>query len=153
MFKILKKKFESEDHMVHKITKLKKGASRKGLLLLAVAPLAACGNGDEPAITLPPPPPPPLPDPTFTEDPSNVWTAIDDTDSTRDESGSTENLVVIGRAGADNISTGSGNDTIRSGQGADIVDGGAGDDIFVIIGTTGTGEYVLADIDGTGGGA
>jgi len=121
-----------------------KKKQKQGGILMASLPLAACGGGGS-APAGGPPVPPPAPDPTFTENPTNVFVAIDDSNSTLSEGGNAANLTVTGKAGADSITTGSGadiidgaagNDTIISNAGNDAVRGGTGNDTI----TTGGGD-------------
>ena len=111
---------------------------KSGGLFMSILPLAACGGGGggaAPAGNTPAPAP--IPDPDFTESPTNVFVALDDSDRTLSEGGATANLTVTGKAGSDSITTGSGadtiigaagNDTIISSGGNDIVKGGTGND-------------------------
>ena len=124
---------------------------RFGLMSLSLLPLAGCGGGGGSTASPTSPTTPTTPDPDFTENPTNVFTAIDDNDRTLDESGSTADLTVIGRGGDDSITTGSGDDMIRGGDGADTIVAGAGDDVIVVIGTTAAGEYTSADITNPAG--
>lgn len=109
------------------LNKKKKQAS----ILMALLPLSACGGGGEPApsenpITptptpspTPVPTPPPVPD--FVENPTNVFIASDNTNSTFISSTTNANLTVTGKDG---------NDRITTSNGSDIIDGGAGNDII-----------------------
>lgn len=126
--------------IVSKTVSDKKKKLKQGGILMAVLPLAACGGGGGSAPSGGGAPvPPPAPDPTFTESPTNVFVAVDDTNSTLSEGAISANLTVTGKAGADSITTGSGadtidgaagNDTIVSNAGNDAVSGGTGNDII-----------------------
>ena len=118
---------------------------------LALLPLAGCGGGGGSTAAPTAPTTPVTPDPDFTEDPTNVFTAIDDNDRTLDESSSTADLTVIGKGGDDTIITGSGNDLIRAGEGMDTISAGDGDDVIVVLGTTAADEYTSSAITNPGG--
>ncbi|WP_321393537.1 hypothetical protein [Emcibacter sp.] len=124
---------------------------RYGLISLGLLPLAACGGGggSTPAPTSPTTPV--TPDPDFTENPTNTFTALDDSDRTLDEGSATADLTVIGKGGDDTITTGSGNDLIRAGEGMDTVSAGDGDDVIVVLGTTAADQYTSSSITNPGG--
>ncbi|MCK5425962.1 MAG: VCBS domain-containing protein, partial [Emcibacter sp.] len=149
--------------------------NRKGqmLTLLSLSPLAGCSHNK-----VTPVPPPVVEDPaTFTESPTGTFTGTEDGENL-DQGAATTDLTVDGLGGDDSIITGSGNDTIdggagndtmQSGSGNDSLTGGAGndifhgglgmdtmlggegDDVFVLIGTTGEGQYTQDDITNPGG--
>lgn len=139
-------------------------------VVMALLPLAACkGGGASAPADDAPPSPVAAENPQFAESVTNVFTAIDDSDSTFSAGGSDANLTVVGKAGSDSITTGSGtdivtggagadtiitndgNDMIRAGDGADTVTAGAGDDAIVVVGTTGASEYTTSSITNSGG--
>tara|TARA_R110002096_G_scaffold416576_2_gene619305 strand:- start:122393 stop:130243 length:7851 start_codon:yes stop_codon:yes gene_type:complete len=143
---------------------------KQSSILLAVLPLAACGGGGggaTPAANTPAPAP--TPDPDFTESPTNVFIALDDSGRTLSEGGNAANLTVTGKAGNDSITTGSGadtiigaagndtiisndgNDLIRAGEGRDTVSAGSGNDAIVVVGTTSAGQYTNTDITNPAG--
>ena len=101
----------------------------------------------------PTPPPPPAPEPDFIESPTNTFTARDDNNRTLQEGSATADLIVIGKAGNDNITTGTGDDVITGAAGADTVDAGAGVDTVSYAGSA-TGVTVdLSAGTGLGGDA
>ncbi len=143
---------------------------KQSSILMAVLPLAACGGGGggaTPAANTPAPAP--TPDPDFTESPTNVFIALDDSGRTLSEGGNAANLTVTGKAGNDSITTGSGadtiigaagndtiisndgNDLIRAGEGRDTVSAGSGNDAIVVVGTTSAGQYTNTDITNPAG--
>lgn len=147
---------------------MKKSTQQKKLkkpsILMTLLPLSACGGGGGAAPSdggSSTPPAEPTPPAEFVEDPTNVWIARDDRDTSLDQSLSTDDLTVTGKNGNDVISTGAGADTIegaggadliRSGAGADTVDAGSGNDAIVLIGTTAAGQYSSGDITNAGNG-
>ncbi|MCP5381759.1 MAG: cadherin-like domain-containing protein [Kordiimonadaceae bacterium] len=103
-------------------------------ILMSLLPLAACGGssgggGENPDDTPDPAPPAPTPTPDFTENPTNVFIAVDSSDSVLSKASATADLTVTGKGGNDTISTGSGDDIVDGGSGDDIISTGAGDDI------------------------
>lgn len=118
---------------------------KSGSIFMTLLPLAACGGGGggggtaAPSDNTPNPTPPTTLDPDFTENPTNVFFAVNNSNSTLSEGGNNANLTVTGKAGSDSITTGSGNDqidgaggndTVISNGGADTVIGGSGNDII-----------------------
>ncbi|QDE27800.1 hypothetical protein [Paremcibacter congregatus] len=95
-------------------SKLKSSVAKNSLLGLTLMPLAACGGGG--GTVQPTPTPPPAPEPDFIESPTNTFTARDDNDRTLQEGSATADLIVIGKAGNDNITTGTGDDVITAGR-------------------------------------
>ncbi|MEZ5759223.1 MAG: Ig-like domain-containing protein [Emcibacteraceae bacterium] len=103
-------------------------------ILMSLLPLAACGGSSgskapPPDDTPDPAPPAPTPTPDFTENPTNVFIAVDSSDSVLSKASATADLTVTGKGGNDTISTGSGDDIVDGGSGNDIISTGAGDDI------------------------
>ena len=143
---------------------------KSGGIFMSILPLAACGGGGGGGKAAPDDdtPPAPQPDPDFTENPTNVFIAIDDAGRTLSESLNNANLTVTGGAGNDNIATGAGadtiiggagndtissgngNDLIRGGEGLDNINGGSGNDAIVIVGTTTAAQYDNTDITNPG---
>ncbi|WND02832.1 M10 family metallopeptidase C-terminal domain-containing protein [Temperatibacter marinus] len=143
--------------------KVKKSSKKNLLSLLPATFLAACGSGSgsTPVNTdtgVDPAPPPVEPD--FTEDPVGTFTARDSSDGlVLSQESSTTVLTVLGREGADQITTGSASDIIRGeggddvitsgagsdlilpGSGADTVNAGSGNDVIVLIGVTSADQY------------
>ena len=116
--------------------------------------LAACGGGggSTASPTAPTTPTTPTtPDPDFTENPANVFIAVDDSDSTLDEASATADLTVIGKGGDDSITTGAGDDLIRAGEGMDTIAAGGGDDVIVVLGTTTASQYTDSSITNPAG--
>mgnify|MGYP003638120837 CR=1 FL=1 len=101
----------------------------------------------------PTPPPPPTPEPDFIESPTNTFTARDDNNRTLQEGSATADLIVIGKAGNDNITTGTGDDVITGAAGADTVDAGAGVDTVSYAGSAAGVTVDLSAGTGLGGDA
>ncbi|PHZ86274.1 Ig-like domain-containing protein [Paremcibacter congregatus] len=159
---------EKNNTTLEKNTSHPKKITRASTIVLALLPLSACGGGgSSPTTTAPPVAPPATPD--FTEDPTNVFVARDDSARTLDKGTATANLTVTGKAGDDSITTGSGADIIigagggdtissgagvdfiRGGEGLDTIDAGSGDDVIVVVGTTSADQYDGNDITNPAG--
>ncbi len=144
MRKIIKSDSANSNSTIPTSNNITKRRLKNTSIYMALLPLAACGGGGggggqaaAPTNNTPAPNPPVVPDPDFTENPANVFIAVDNSNSTLSEGGNTANLTVTGKAGSDSITTGSGNDsidgaggndTIISSGGADIINGGSGND-------------------------
>lgn len=133
---------------------------KQASVLMALLPLSACsggsGGGRGGGSNTPP-----APLAEFIEEPTGVFIALDNRDTTLEQGDATTDLTVTGKSGNDIISTGSGadiidgaggNDQIRAGAGADTVNGGAGNDAIVVIGTTTASQYETSDITNAGNG-
>jgi Ca2+-binding RTX toxin-like protein len=68
-----------------------------------------------------------------------------------DVSMNTNNLILTGLAGDDDITTGSGDDIVRAGDGKDTVKTNAGNDVIVVVGQTAANQYIASDIYNPGG--
>ncbi|WP_417624364.1 beta strand repeat-containing protein [Paremcibacter congregatus] len=134
-------------------SKLKSSVAKNSLLGLTLMPLAACGGGGGTVQPTPTPPPPPAPEPDFIESPTNTFTARDDNNRTLQEGSATADLIVIGKAGNDNITTGTGDDVITGAAGADTVDAGAGVDTVSYAGSAAGVTVDLSAGTGLGGDA
>ena len=137
----------------NKKKKISAESAKKAGILMSVLPLAACvsgGDGGEGSLTG-------LNSAGalsvngFNDNGANTFTAADESGGTFLAQGQSTNFTVVGGAGADTITTSSGNDMIRGGNGADIINAGAGNDAIVVIGTTTAGQYTESSITNSAG--